>query len=494
MMMAGISIKQRVIIIIMTISIVSVALTTASITLFGYYNQQDDMQDNLITTAGVMGERNLAALAFNEVTKATQNLKVFKENRSILSACLYDKNNALFASYLRSGNYKCPSLYNQKTGFLEGRLQVIKAIFKSDEKAGSIYIASDLEKLDTYLQKHISAGIAFMFLVLIFAQLMATYLQRSISFPIMSLVDVAKEISEKQNYSIRAKYIFSGKKEGNSELRILINSFNKMLSQIEERDKKLNSKTVELARSKEIAEKANNAKSEFLANMSHELRTPLNAIINFSDIIRNQMFGPISTDKYIEYSGDIHRSGNHLLSIINDILDLSKAEAGMIKFSEEKVDIKQAVKESVALITDRAEQNGIKVVIDIPENIPFLISDTIRFKQIVINLLSNAVKFTDRGGEVRIKVELEDRNNARDFVISVIDNGIGMTEKDIESALKNFGQVDNVMSRKYQGTGLGLPITKKMVEMQQGVLDISSQPGLGTTIRVILPEKLRLFI
>jgi len=240
----------------------------------------------------------------------------------------------------------------------------------------------------------------------------------------------------------------------------------------------------ELRESRDAAEFANRSKTEFLANMSHELRTPLNAIIGFSEVIRNEMFGPVGTAKYLEYAADIHRSGQHLLEIINDILDLSKLEAGKFDLSETEISPSRLVDDCLFLVRDRAAAAGLKLTVAIPDGMPALRADERALKQIVINLLSNAVKFTPRGGSVTIRGGISEDGCCE---ISVTDTGIGMHETEIEVALTPFGQIDSAMARNHQGTGIGLPLAQSLARLHGGNITVRSAPGLGTCITVSLP-------
>lgn len=243
-----------------------------------------------------------------------------------------------------------------------------------------------------------------------------------------------------------------------------------------------------LMKAKEEAESANRSKSDFLANISHELRTPLNAIIGFSELIREDLAGPPDSPKYKEYIGDIHNSGMHLMELINDILDLSKAEAGAIEGAERITDSVEIVESCVKLMGPRAERAYVKLNVSYDNNLPYLWMDPKHLRQMLLNLISNAVKFTPEGGKVEIKVT----SNKNGMLMTVSDTGIGMRPEDVPKAMAPFGQIDSSLARKYNGTGLGLPLTKRLMEYYQGDIDIDTAPGKGTKISLVFPaDRLR---
>jgi len=265
-----------------------------------------------------------------------------------------------------------------------------------------------------------------------------------------------------------------------------------LISELEESKKAL---TQELAERKTEAMRlrdvtrgavmATQAKSELLANVSHELRTPLNAIIGFSEILESQMIGTIENPKYREYIGDIGVAGRHLLNLINDILDFSKLESGEMELQEDTLDVSELIYSAHVLVKNAAESSNVKITMDIADNLPNIYADERRLKQIMLNLLSNAIKFTPPGGEITVKAWCSPNAG---HVIQVSDTGIGIAAENIPKALSPFGQIDNSLSREYQGTGLGLPLSKFLTEMHGGSLNVESELGVGTTITIRLPS------
>jgi signal transduction histidine kinase len=488
------TIKQRLTYIIMAISTISVVLTTFAISVIGVYNLRVSILKDLEISASIVGDRNTAALLFNDNEQAASNLNVFSVQQTIIQACLYNPEGNVFASYSNKKYAKknrviaCPQNLTSRATISEKHIELLTPIVKMGDKIGSIYIESSLEQIDNYIEKQTRIALTVVVAVLILSYLMAMVFQRTISRPLLNLADTARQISIRKDYNIRASYEGDMEKEHKNELVILTHSFNDMLTEIDAREQQLKQQNTELEKARDLAESANRSKSQFLANISHELRTPLNAIIGFSSILMNQLFGPMGDQKYLEYAKDINESGSHLLDIINDILDLSKAEAGKLMLNYEEVHVGKAVNKSITIVAERAAKGKVIITSDVPKMLPPLVADRLRLIQIILNILSNAVKFTEEGGSIHVAVGLkEEKGEPTHFVLSVKDTGIGMAQDDIEKAFQRFGQIDSGLNRKYEGTGLGLPLTKKLMELHHGDITIESELGNGTLVTMTFP-------
>ncbi|WP_193172769.1 PAS domain-containing sensor histidine kinase [Nisaea nitritireducens] len=232
------------------------------------------------------------------------------------------------------------------------------------------------------------------------------------------------------------------------------------------------------------ADHANRAKSAFLANMSHELRTPLNAIIGFSEILTDQLFGKMQNDRYLEYAKDINDTGQHLLTVLNDLLDISRIEAGFLTLDENVIDVQRMMRSCARMLNEKISAAQLTLSLDIPEDFPAFLGDETRLRQVVINLLTNAVKFTPSGGKISVSVNTVDDGGLE---ITVEDTGVGISAKDLERVMEPFQQAEQDLSRRYGGVGLGLSLARNLTELHDGTIKLESEPGVGTLVRVHLP-------
>ncbi|TWB16862.1 signal transduction histidine kinase [Nitrospirillum amazonense] len=226
-------------------------------------------------------------------------------------------------------------------------------------------------------------------------------------------------------------------------------------------------------------------KTEFLAHATHELRTPLNAILGFADLLRREFHGPLGDARYLEYVEDVHAAASHMAAVVDDTLDLSRAESGQVTLDIRDIDIGRAVQDSTRMLRTLAADCGVDLTVKVPEQPLRLRTDPEKVRQIILNLGSNALKFTPRGGRVTVEVQADDKGGA--LILIVRDTGVGMAPHELPIALKPFGQVRGAQQPGVRGTGLGLPLTKRFVEMLGGSLDIASVPGRGTIVTVRLP-------
>ncbi len=298
------------------------------------------------------------------------------------------------------------------------------------------------------------------------------WLARRVAAPLREMAEAARRVGAGR-FEARARQPGPLEPE---ELRALDRAFDAMAGEIGRR-------RAALAAAAPRAEAAHPPNADFHANMSHELRTPLNAIIGFSEVMQAQIYGPIANDKYLSYLGDIHGSGQHLLTMINEILDLAKAESGRMEVQYATVAVPDVIAQALRMVRGRAEAKSITLIADVPSHMPAIESDELKLRQVLINLLSNAVKFTDEGGAVNVSAGAD----AAGVWLRVSDTGIGIAPSDLNRVLEPFCQAEHVQERHREGTGLGLPLARKLVELMGGSFALSSDYGVGTKIEICLP-------
>jgi len=362
--------------------------------------------------------------------------------------------------------------HSQALQLLDSLIDLRMPILLDGETIAALHLRADLAQMYDIIDAYLVLAAFVVFLLIAVAFVMASRIQKVVTEPVLGLLATMQAVSSEQDYTIRAR------KHADDELGQVSDGFNRMIAEIQAHD-------LELRAAWHEADAASRAKTEFLANMSHELRTPLNAIIGFSEIIKLEMLGPLGTGRYRHYAQDIFDSGNHLLAVIGDMLDISKVEAGEFELHAEPTELEEIVEQSLRLVRERAEAAAIRIDLAIGRDLPQLLLDQRLIKQSLINLLSNAIKFSPEGGRVAVQAA---RGPDGAVLLSVADSGIGIAEDDIPSVLQPFSQVESAFSRSHEGTGLGLPLAKSFIEAHGGRLEIDSTVGHGTRVTLHIPR------
>jgi two-component system, sensor histidine kinase and response regulator len=487
MPLRNLSLRRKLTLVIMLTSSVALLLAFAGSASYDVLSFRKIMVRNISILATVLGENSKAPLIFGDVKSATEVLQAVEAEPHIITATIFRRDGARFAHYLRPGAVEEGTLLPAADGayFQPGRLVEFHHITLGDETLGAIYIESDLTELDQHLRAYIRIVALVLLASSLVAYLLAAWLQRPISQPILDLLHTTEEISVQNNYALRATV------SGRDEVSLLVEGFNGMLDQIQRRDQELERQqanlqaeveartaiNLQLEAAKEMAEGASRAKGDFLANMSHEIRTPINGVLGMIELT-------LETELTAEQKDNLQMarsSGESLLTIINDILDFSKVESGKLELDHIEFNLYNSVGETMRALALRAHQKGLELTYDVAPDVPSrVMGDPGRLRQVLVNLVGNAIKFTKQG-EVSLEIwnESKEKNQVR-LHFKVSDTGIGIPQKKHGILFQAFSQADTSTTRKYGGSGLGLAICARLVELMGGTIWVESDEGAGS--------------
>ncbi|HEY6867814.1 MAG TPA: response regulator, partial [Candidatus Eisenbacteria bacterium] len=492
------SIRRKLTLIMMMTSVVALLLACGAFLVYEQITHRKAMARDLSLLADVIGANSTAALTFHDPDAAREQLRALRAQPHVVSACIYDQNGAPYATYLRDGGETAawpPRADVSGTRLESDRLSVSRPVTLENERIGTVYIRSDLQEMRARVRSYALLMLGVLVLASLVAFLLASGLQRLISAPVLALAAAARRVTQDRDYSVRAV------KHGDDEVGVLIDGFNEMLAVIQSRDDQLRQhqehleaevakRTLELREAnadlilaRDRAEAASRAKSEFLANMSHEIRTPLNGVIGMTELALDTAL----TDEQRDYLATARSSADTLLSVINDILDFSKIEAGRLDLDRVEFTLDSEIETTLKTVALRAHQKGLELLADLRPEVPNrLVGDPARLRQVLINLLGNAIKFTERG-EILVRAGIDAlEGGTAQLHLSVTDTGVGISPAKLESIFHAFTQADNSTTRRYGGTGLGLTISKKLVEMMGGRIWVESNEGSGSTFHFTL--------
>jgi signal transduction histidine kinase/ActR/RegA family two-component response regulator len=475
----NVPIRKKLVLIIMLATGGALALASAGLIVSDLRRFRAEMAHDLSTLAEIVAANTTAALTFDDPAAAAETLAALAARRSVVAAALYGEDGQLFARYVRSG---APQRLPLRPGELDHRFhedgfELFQPVVLDGRRIGTVYLESDLSEL--YERLRVQAGTVLVVLCTagLVALLLSSWLQRLVSRPVLDLAETARAVSERKDYSLRAT------KSGSDEVGRLVDSFNDMLAQIQERDSVLSQAHANEREARRQAEEANRLKDEFLATLSHELRTPLNAILGWAQMLRSGRLDEATTERAVE---TIERNAKAQAQLIADILDVSRIITGKLRLELGPVELPHVIEAALDSVRPAADAKEIHLAVRLDPQLPPLLGDANRLQQVVWNLLSNAIKFTPRGG----RVEVELRQSGPGVEVRVSDTGIGIRPDFLPYVFDRFRQAESSTTRAHGGLGLGLSIVRHLVELHGGTVAVESPgEGQGTTFIVHLPVR-----